>query len=75
MPAQQPEQITAETAPAGWSITSRDTHVAIVDVHTISFITIDPDLSGAFEFVVTARGGKKALVIRDGQHDYVFTEA
>jgi len=27
-----------------------------------------------FEFVVTARDGKRALIIRDGQHEYVFTE-
>ena len=44
------------------------------DHGTVSFITIDPT-NGGFEFVVGERGGKRALVIRDGQHEYVFTEA
>jgi CubicO group peptidase (beta-lactamase class C family) len=44
------------------------------DDGTISFVTIDPSRDG-FEFVVGERGGKKVLVIRDGQHEYVFTEA
>jgi Beta-lactamase len=43
------------------------------DDATISFITIDPTLIG-FEFVVADRGGKRALVIRDAQHEYVFVE-
>ena len=43
------------------------------DDGTISFITIDPTNEG-FEFVVSERFGKKVLVIRDGQHEYVFTE-
>lgn len=43
------------------------------DDGTISFITIDPATAG-FEFVVAERGGKHALVIRDGQHEYVFVE-
>ncbi len=43
------------------------------DDGTISFITIDPAVDG-FEFVVAARDGKRALIIRDGQHEYVFTE-
>jgi len=43
------------------------------DDGTISFVTIDPSRDG-FEFVVGERGGKKVLVIRDGQHEYVFTE-
>jgi hypothetical protein len=43
------------------------------DDGTISFITIDPTVDG-FEFVVANRAGKRALVIRDGQHEYVFTE-
>jgi len=41
---------------------------------TISFITIDPTNDG-FEFVKAERGGKRALVIRDGQHEYAFMEA
>src|ERR1700722_10745394 len=44
------------------------------DDGTISFITIDPGTDG-FEFVVGEREGKRVLVIRDGQHEYVFTEA
>jgi len=39
----------------------------------MSFITIDPGADG-FEFVVGERGGKKVLTIRDGQHEYTFTE-
>lgn len=41
---------------------------------TTSFITTDPGADG-FEFVVGERSGKKVLVIRDGQHEYTFTEA
>lgn len=44
------------------------------DDGTVSFVTIDPT-NGGFEFVVGERGGKKVLVIRDGQHEYVFNEA
>ena len=40
---------------------------------TTSFITTDPANSG-FEFVVAERAGKRVLIIRDGQHEYVFTE-
>jgi len=43
------------------------------DDRTISFITIDPTNDG-FEFVVGERAGKRTLTIRDGQHEYVFTE-
>jgi len=43
------------------------------DDGTTSFITIDPGTDG-FEFVVGERGGKRVLVIRDGQHEYRFTE-
>src|SRR5580692_9273383 len=43
------------------------------DDGSISFITIDPSVSG-FEFVVGDKGGKRTLTIRDGQHEYVFTE-
>ena len=35
---------------------------------------IDPTRTG-FEFVKTERNGKRALIIRDGQHEYFFTEA
>jgi CubicO group peptidase (beta-lactamase class C family) len=44
------------------------------DDGTVSFITIDPT-AGGFEFVVSERSGKRTLVIRDGQHEYVFTES
>ncbi|HEY5073001.1 MAG TPA: serine hydrolase domain-containing protein [Caulobacteraceae bacterium] len=44
------------------------------DDGTVSFITIDPTVAG-FEFVVSTRGGKRALIIRDGQHEYLYTEA
>jgi len=43
------------------------------DDGTTSFITIDPGTDG-FEFVVGERGGKRLLIIRDGQHEYAFTE-
>lgn len=43
------------------------------DDGTTSFITIDPGSFG-FEFVVGERGGKRALIVRDGQHEYTFTE-
>jgi CubicO group peptidase (beta-lactamase class C family) len=44
------------------------------DDGTVSFVTIDPTNSG-FNFVVGERSGKRALIIRDGQHEYLFTEA
>ena len=44
------------------------------DDGTISFMTIDPGLDG-FEFVETKRNGQRALIIREGQHEYTFTEA
>jgi CubicO group peptidase (beta-lactamase class C family) len=44
------------------------------DDGTISFVTIDPTNSG-FTFVVGERSGKRVLIIRDGQHEYVFTGA
>jgi len=44
------------------------------DDGSLSFITIDPT-NGGFEFVVGEKGGKRTLTIRDGQHEYVFTEA
>ena len=43
------------------------------DDGSISFLTIDPTNSG-FEFVVGEKAGKRTLTIRDGQHEYVFTE-
>ena len=44
------------------------------DDGTISFITIDPGDSG-FEFVESKRNDKRALIVREGQHEYLFTEA
>lgn len=44
------------------------------DDGTISFMTIDAGLDG-FEFMEAKRGGRRALVVRDGQHEYTFTEA
>ena len=43
------------------------------DDGTISFITIDPSVAG-FEFVVADKEGKRSLVLRDAQHEYVFKE-
>ena len=43
------------------------------DDGTISFITIDPTLA-SFEFVMAQREGKRALITRDGQHEYFFDE-
>ena len=43
------------------------------DDGTMSLFTVDPGL-GDFEFVVGERDGKRALVIRDAQHEYVFKE-
>jgi CubicO group peptidase (beta-lactamase class C family) len=43
------------------------------DDGTLSFITIDPGLEG-FEFVETKRGTQRALIVREGQHEYTFTE-
>jgi CubicO group peptidase (beta-lactamase class C family) len=44
------------------------------DDGTLSFMTIDPGLEG-FEFVETRQGEKRALIVREGQHEYTFTEA
>src|SRR5262245_48206527 len=44
------------------------------DDGSTSFITIDPTIDG-FNFVVGERNGKRALVIREAQHEYVFVEA
>jgi len=43
------------------------------DDKTISFLTIDPTLDG-FEFVVADEAGKRRLIMRDAQHEYVFVE-
>ncbi len=38
---------------------------------TVSFVTIDPAAAGK-DFVATRTGHKRALVIHDGQHEYVY---
>jgi CubicO group peptidase (beta-lactamase class C family) len=43
------------------------------DDGTTSFISIDPTVGG-FNFVVGERDGKRALIIRDAQHEYAFVE-
>jgi CubicO group peptidase (beta-lactamase class C family) len=43
------------------------------DDGTISFISIDPTVDG-FNFVVGERDGKRALIVRDAQHEYAFVE-
>ena len=40
---------------------------------TVSLVTASPGLTG-IEFVVANEGGKRALVVRDGQHVYRYTE-
>jgi hypothetical protein len=44
------------------------------DDGTASLVMVDPGV-GHFEFVVGERDGKRALVVRDAQHEYVMTEA
>jgi CubicO group peptidase (beta-lactamase class C family) len=44
------------------------------DDGTTSFISIDPTVDG-FNFVVGERDGRRALTIRDAQHEYVFVES
>jgi CubicO group peptidase (beta-lactamase class C family) len=43
------------------------------DDGTISFITVDPTLAG-FQFVVADTDGKRQLISRDAQHEYVWVE-
>lgn len=43
------------------------------DDGTLSFVTIDPAVGG-FTFVVGERDGKRALILRDSQHEYAFLE-
>lgn len=44
------------------------------DDGTISMVTLDRG-PNSMEFVIDTRGGKRVLVLRDAQHEYVFTEA
>jgi CubicO group peptidase (beta-lactamase class C family) len=43
------------------------------DDGTTSFISIDPAVDG-FNFVVGERDGRRALIVRDAQHEYAFVE-
>jgi CubicO group peptidase (beta-lactamase class C family) len=43
------------------------------DDGTMSFVTIDPTIDG-FEFVVAEKDGKRRLITRDAQHEYVWIE-
>lgn len=43
------------------------------DDGTLSFVSIDPTVIG-FPFVVGERNGKRILIAREGQHEYVFEE-
>ena len=43
------------------------------DDGTMSFWTLSPEILG-LDFVVGERNGKRVLVFRDAQHEYVFTE-
>ncbi len=43
------------------------------DDGTVSFVTTEPTIVG-IELVVGERAGKRVLVLRDAQHEYVFTE-
>ena len=44
------------------------------DDGSISYITVAPTLQG-FEFVVGSKDGKRSLIMRDAQHEYVFVES
>lgn len=43
------------------------------DDGTISFVTTNPSVT-EFEFVAGDKAGKRTLTIRDGEHEYIFTE-
>lgn len=43
------------------------------DDGSMSFVSTSPGVLG-FEFVAATEGGKRALIIRDGQHEYKFVE-
>ena len=40
---------------------------------SLAFVTIDPVAAG-FPFVRADEDGERRLVVRDGQHEYVFAE-
>ena len=43
------------------------------DDGTTSLVSVDPGLVG-FEYVIGTKDGKRVLITRDAQHDYVFVE-
>ncbi|HEY0660026.1 MAG TPA: serine hydrolase domain-containing protein [Lysobacter sp.] len=55
----------------GWDseVASRDN-----DDGSISFVTVSPGVGG-YEFLVADKEGRRSLVLRDAQHEYVFAEA
>ena len=57
--------------PAGPALVTR--LAGLYSSPAIGVSLIDPTNRG-FEFVAAERSGKRALVIRDGQHEYAFTE-
>src|SRR6266851_2215897 len=42
--------------------------------HEKTMMTVDPGVSG-FPFVMAEREGKRALILRDAQHEYMFLES
>ncbi|WP_165768643.1 hypothetical protein [Sandarakinorhabdus cyanobacteriorum] len=40
---------------------------------SLSFVTAAPGLTGV-DLVVGSTAGKRSLIVRDSQHEYVFTE-
>ena len=45
------------------------------DDKSVSFITVDPGVIGWYTFVAGMREDKRTLTIRDGQHEYLYTES
>jgi Beta-lactamase class C and other penicillin binding proteins len=41
---------------------------------TVAFVTVDPTVDG-FAFIAGTRDGKRTLLLRDAQHEYLYTEA
>jgi CubicO group peptidase (beta-lactamase class C family) len=44
------------------------------DDGSTSFVTVDPGVAG-FNFVLDEKDGRRALILRDAQHEYLFTAA
>src|SRR5262249_27624434 len=44
------------------------------DDGTSSLVTMAPGIVGRYDFVLSQRRGKRALIVRDAQHEYVFLE-